>query len=267
MKSEAPKTALDLFRIEEARINEDVAESEKTYNRIIREQEGILAKAKAEREKAGAVLAGMIADFEKIEAELEGEEARRLDQAGLTKAALNEGRVGAEEYFRKGLTAGEITAKAQAVAGEKLADLRSTIRTRAVSLLEAEVAELTAEYEIAFAKQAPAAALSVRLEALLKALKASLASSIGIGGDPGVKALLDAKRRELRNATGKRLDADGWKAFDLAGLKRLRLDPCWPETQLPELERIISEVKTTGRPVSLRLNPNDRENPVGVMWS
>jgi hypothetical protein len=266
MKNESPKTTLDLFRIQEVKINEDVAESEKHYNRIILEQEKIRDAAKAKREKAQEVLASMISDFEKVEAELEAEEMKRLDSAGLTKQALQDGRIGAEEYFKQGLTAGEVQAKAQAIAGEKLADLKSTIRTRAVSLLEAEAAELEAEYQIAFARQAPAAAMRERLAGLLIALEASLASPIGIGGDPGVKAKLDAKQRELRNATGKRLDGDGWKAFDLPALKRLRLDPCWPEAQLPELEKIIAEVKTTGRPVSLRLNPNDRD-PVGVMWS
>ena len=109
-------------------------------------------------------------------------------------------------------------------------------------------------------------ALSVRLEALLKALKASLASPLGVGGDPGVKALLDAKRRELQNATGKRLDGDGWKPLDLVGLKRLRLDPCFPEAQLPELEKIIAEVKTTGQTVRLMLELRDGKTGVAVMW-
>jgi hypothetical protein len=266
VKNEAPKTALDLFRIQEAKINSDVAESEKHYDRVIREQEGILAKARAEREAAAGVLKGMTADYEKIEAELEAEEARRLDSAGLTKKALQDGRIGAADYFKQGLTAGEVQARAAAVAGEKLADLRNTIRTKAVKLLEAEAAELEAEYNIAFARQAPAAAMRERLAGLLIALEASLASPIGIGGEPAVKALLDAKRMELQNATGKRLTSDGWKPFDLAALKRLRLDPTWPDSTLPEVEKIIGEIKTTGRPVSLRLNPNDRENPVGVMW-
>jgi hypothetical protein len=269
MKNEAPKTPLDRFRIEEAKINEDVAESEKSYNRIIREQEGILAKAKAVREAAAGVLKGMIADYEKIDMELEAKEMKRLEAEGLTKAALNDGQISAEKYFNEGLTAGEITAKAQAITTEKLVDLRSAVRAKAVKLLEAEAAELEAEYQIFCAERAPAATMRTRLAGLLKALEASLNSSLGIGGEPAVGAIRYAKLRELRNATKGYLpgDGDGWKDYDLAGLKRLRLDPCWPVEQIPELEKIIAEVKMTGRSCRLMLDSMDRKNPVNVMWS
>ncbi len=269
MKNEVPKTALDRFRIQEAKINEDVAESEKHYDRVIREQEKILTKAKAEREKAAAVLAGMIADYEKIDAELEAEEARRIDSADLTKQALQDGRIGAADFFKQGLTAGEIQAKAQAVAGEKLADLRSATRAKAVKLLEAEVAELEAEYQLAYARQAPAATMRERLAGLLIALEASLRSPIGVGSTPDVRYQWEAKKRDLRNACVGWLpgDGSGWKDYDLAGLKRLRLDPCWPEAQLPELEKIIAEAKTTGRTCRLMLDPMNRKNPVNIMWN
>lgn len=261
-----PESALDQFRIQEAKINEDVAESEKYYDRVIREQEKIRDAAKAEREKAAGVLAGLIADFEKIEAELEAEAVTRLDAEGKTKAALNEGRVSASEYFKRGLTAGEVTAKAQASASEKLGNLRDLIRTKAVKVLELEAAELEAEYNIWFARIAPAAAMKERLAGLIKALESSLSSPLGIGGDPGVKAMRDAKLNELNNAQGRRLTGDGWKDFDLQGLKRLRLDPTWPESELPKLEEIISEAKTTGRRVRVMLDPMHKPH-VLTMWS
>ena len=87
MKSKGPEavTALDQFRIQEAAMNVDVAESEKHYDRIIEEQTKIREGATAARAKAQAVLAGMIEDYERIDAELEGEAAKRMDLAGLTK--------------------------------------------------------------------------------------------------------------------------------------------------------------------------------------
>jgi hypothetical protein len=262
-----PETSLDRFRIEEAKINEDVAESEKHYSRVIREQEKIRDAAKVEREKAAAALALLIADFEKIDAELEAEETRRLDAAGLTKAALNEGRISAAEFFKHGLTAGEITAKAQGAASEKLTDLRNMIRAKAVKLLELEEKEFRAEWEIWCASTFPAATLRERLAALLKALEASLSS--GIGGGPLIKTKLDMKVHELRNATKGRIsgDGEGWQDFDLAGLKRLRLNPTWPADQLQKLEEIIAEAKTTGRACRLMLDVRDKRNVVRVMWS
>lgn len=261
------ETALDRFRIEEAKINEDVAESEKHYSRVIREQEKIRDLAKTEREKAAAVLAGMIGEFEKIDAELEAEELARLDAEGLTKAALNEGRISAAEFYKRGLTAGEVTAKAQAAASEKLTDLRNIIRAKAIKLLELEKQEFQAEWEIWCASTFPAATLRERLAAMLKALEASLSS--GIGGGPLIKTKLDMKVRELRNATKGRIpgDGEGWQDYDLAGLKRLRLNPTWPEDQLQKLEEIIAEAKTTGRACRLMLDVRDKRNAVRVIWS
>ncbi|MGB9005912.1 MAG: hypothetical protein WCB96_09330 [Candidatus Aminicenantales bacterium] len=269
MKNEAPKTTMDLFRIQEAKINEDVAEAEKYYDRVIVEQEKLLTKTRVEREKAAAILASMIADYEKIDAELEAEEMKRLDSADLTKQALVDGRIGAAEYFVKGLTAAEIQVKLQAVAGEKLADLRSAVRAKAIKLLEAEAAELEAEHQIAFARQAPAATMRERLAGLLIALESSLRSPIGVCSLPDVGSRWEAKKRDLRNARVGWLPGygSGWKDYDLAGLKRLRLDPCWPEDQLSELEKIIAEAKITGRTCRVMLDYTNPKNPVNVMWS
>lgn len=268
MKKPETVTALDQFRIQEAAINADVLASEKHYDRIIEEQTKIRERASAERAKAQAVLAGMIADFERIDAELEGEATKRMDLAGLTKAALKDGRITAGDYFKGGISDAQVIAKAQADANAKLADLREVTRAQAVRVLELEEAELEADYNIAFAQVAPAAAFRERLAALLKALELSLASPLGVTGG-GFKNALDVKRRELRNATKGYMPGDGtgWLDFaDVAGLKRLRLDPTWPLEALPKLEEIIAEAKTTGRACRLMLDSRDRKDPVRVMW-
>jgi hypothetical protein len=262
------ETALDRFKVEEEKIRAVVADGEKHYDRVIEEQTKIRDKAKIERLKAAAIVADMTADFEKIEADLEAEEVKRLDASGLTKAALDAGRIGAAEYYKQGLTAGEITTKAAAVASEKLADLKTAIRAKALRLIELEAAELDADYNIAFAMQAPAASFREKLAALLKSLEANLASPWGIGGEPGIKSLRDSKMRELRYAKQGRLpgEGSGWTSCDLAGLKRLRLDPLFPADQLGRLDEIIAEAKATGRGVRLQIDPRDRKNPIGLMW-
>jgi hypothetical protein len=262
-----PETVLDKFRIQEADINRDVAMAEKHWNDVLSKQEKIQAEAKAAADKERLVLERMTADFEKIEAELEAEERARLDAAGLTKAALDRGEITPAEYFKQGLTAGEITSKVQAAAAEKLEHLKSAIRAKAVKVLELEEQELRAEWECWCASTFPAATMAERLKGLLKALEASLSS--GIGGGPGVKTRLDMKTRELRNATKGHIagDGEGWRDFDLTGLKRLRLNPTWPADQLPKLEEIIAEAKTTGRACRLMLDFRQSKNPVNVMWS
>lgn len=258
-------TALDQFRIQEAAINADALESEKHYARVIKEQTKIQDQAAAARAKAQAILAGMVSDFERISDELEAEETKRLDLAGVTRQALTDGRITADAFFRTGLTDAEAAAKAQAAATEKLSALRDVARAQGVKVLELEAAELDAAYNVAFAQAAPAAAFRERLAALLKALDTSLASPLGIGGDPGVKTMRDAKLTQLQNAQGKRLTGDGWKDYDLAALKRLRLDPTFPESELGRLEEIIVEARTTGRRVRLMLDPR-RKPHVSTIW-
>jgi len=259
------ETALDRFKVEEVKIRADVAESEEHYNRVIRDQEKIRDRAKIEREKAAAVLAGMMADFEKIEADQEAEARADLDAAGLTKAALADGRIGMAEYFTKGITDAEAGKRARAEAVAKLADLREVTRAQAVHVLELEAEELEAAYNVAYAMTAPAAAFRERLAALLKALEAALSSPLGVTGG-GAKYARDAAKAKLDAAQGKRLAGDGWQDYDLAGLKRLRLDPTWPEAELPRLEEIISEAKANGRRVRLMLNPSHKPH-VSTMWS
>ncbi len=266
VESKTPKTALDVYRVQEEKIREDVAASEKHYNRIIAEQEKVRDAARVRREKGQEVLAGMTADFERIEAQLEAEETARLEAQDVTKKALDEGRTTAAEYFAKGISEKDAIAKAQAAAQEKLTDLRQTIRAKHRALLEAEAVELEAEYNIAFARTAPASAFRERLVQMLVALEASLRSPIGINSTPDVKARLDAKQRDLRNAQGKRLDSDGWQDYDLAGLKRLRLDPRWPEDRLPDLERIIAQARTNGGGCRLMLDLRGGKCSVAVMW-
>ena len=262
-------TALTPFRIEEAKINEAVAEAETHCERVIREQEKIRDVKKAEREKAAGVLARMKADFEKIEGDLEGEERARLDAADLTKAALNEGRISAAAYFKQGLTAEEITAKAAKASAEKLVDLRDAIRTQATRVIELEAAEAEADFEVSFARTYPAVTMRERLAALLKALEASLNSPIGLGGTLAAKNTSDAKKRELRYAKDGRLPGEGSsiRIYDLAGLKRLRFDPLFPAAELGRLDQIILEAKTTGRTCGLSIDPRDRKNPIVLIWN
>ena len=250
MKSKGPEavTALDQFRIQEAAINADVAESEKHYDRIIEEQTKIREGATAARAKAQAVLAGMIEDYERIDAELEGEAAKRMDLAGLTKQSLADGRITPGVFFKQGLTDAEATAKAQAAASEKLAAMREATRAQAVRVMELELAEAEAEYNIAFAMTAPASAFREKLAALLKALEASLASPLGVTGG-GTRYAYEAKKAELQIATSGRLrgQGTGWIDYDLAGLKRLRLSPLFPWNCCRTSKRLLLNVKRGGR--------------------
>jgi len=267
LKKNEPTTPLDRFRIEEEKINETTNESEKYYKQVIVDQTKILDQVKALREKEQGILDKMIQDFEKVEAEAEGEERSKIEGQRLTRKDMEEGRLSLEQYYRMGKTEADIQKAVNENVERKLTDLKSAIRKKGVQLLELEVKELQAEWEIWCASTFPAASMAERLKALLKALEASLSS--GIGNGPAVKTMLDKKARELRDATRGPMPGDGtgWMDLDLAGLKRLRLNPTWPEAQLPALEKIITEAKTTERTCRVLLDVRDKKNPVGVMWN
>jgi hypothetical protein len=256
------------FRIEEAKINEVVAESEKYSERVIREQEKVRDTKKAEREKGQAIVEGMITEFETLESRLEGEELKRLDAQGLTKKLLGDGQISGAEYFQKGITDKEAMKRAQADASEKLADLRNAVREKAFKVLEIEDAEAAAAFEIAFASSYPAVTMRERLKSLVASLEASLNSPIGLGGMLASQSISHAKHEKLQIATRGYMNGtgSGWIDYDLAGLKKLRFNPCFPVDQLPELEKIIAEAKTTGRGVRLQVTRCDGKNVLSLMW-
>ncbi len=264
-KPEELMTPFERFKIEEERIREEARESEARCNKIIREKEKVRDAVAAGRAKAQAILDGMIKTYERVDAELEGEAAKRMDLAGLTKESVADGRITADAYFRGGLTDAEATAKAQAEASAKLADLRDVARGQAVKVLELEFEEADAEYQIDHARTYPAIAFRERLASLLKAVET-------YGGMGGGLSSLDKRNRaeaDLRIATKGRIpgmDGRGWITYDLTSLKRLRLDPLWPIDQLPRLEEIIAEAATTGRSVRLMIDSRDQKKPIGVMW-
>jgi hypothetical protein len=265
MRKPEELTRFDLFKIEEEKIRATAAESEKRCDAVIREKEKVRDAIKPGLAKAQNIVNGMIADFEKIEADLEGEELKRLDAQDLTKAAMTEGRITAEEYFRNGLTSGDATARAHAAAAAKLADLRDAIREKNKAILKLELELADAEYNIDFARTYPAVAFREKLAALLKAVD----NNVGKGGELASKYARDRKAADLRIATEGRIpgiDGGGWNDYDLQGLRRLRFDPTFEADQLPRLDEIIAEAKATGRGVRLMIDPRDRKNPVNVMW-
>jgi hypothetical protein len=267
MRKPEELTPLQRFQVEEEKIRADTATAQKHYDDLVRRQEKILSAARTEREKVAASLAADVADFERIEAGLEAVERERLDARGMTRKALDEGKISGAEFYKQGLTEGEVTTKARAVAAEKLTAMRDAIRAKGVKLLEFEVKEADAAFEADFGRVYPAMAMLERLKALVKNLEGDLSSPIGMGGMVSSQSARDEKRRRLNNATGKRLYSDGWEGYDLAGLKRLRLDPCFPAEQLPRLEGIITEAAETGRSCRLMLDPRDKRNPINLMWS
>lgn len=268
MKTE-DMTAMERFRAEETTIRRDVLESEKYYSKIIREQEKKREAVGAELEKARSILLGMQADFLRLEDEAEAEARERLDAEGKTKTALHEGRVTADEYFRNGLTAAEEKTAAYSAAAEKLADLRDMARAQAVRVLELEAEKAEAEYNIAYAKTAPAAAFREKLKALLEALEKSLSSPLGVSA-PGGKCERDAAAQRLQIAKHGPMSGEGtgWKDYDVDGLRRLKLDPTFPVPYLPRLEALLAEAKGNGRGVRLMLDPRERgPEAVKVMWA
>ena len=256
------------FRIEEAAILSAVSEAEKHYERVIIEQGKVHAAKKAEREKGQAIVARMVAEYETLEAQLEGEELKRLDAQGLTKQLLSDGTISGTEYFQKGISDKEARERARADASEKLADLRNAIREKAFKVLELEDAEDEADYNVIFAGSYPAETMRQRLKSLVASLDASLNSPSGLGGTLASQSIHLAKHEELQIATRGYFNGSGsgWIDYDLAGLKKLRFTSSFPVDLLPELEKIIAEAKTTGRGVRLQVLKNDGKNVLNVMW-
>jgi GTP cyclohydrolase II len=239
------ETILGEFRKREAEIKKEGEERDKVAAAQLKESEKKLKGIRAELDAARLNYASMVVDYMTTETTEAAKTAARLKESELTVEAMKAGRGTMREYLERGLSDDALQKKAAGEAASKLTAGMAVIRDQSRAIIILEKAEADELKKIYYAQASPAQNQILKLRAEIETLNHGV--GIVLESSPLAAYQSDEKRDALARANGKFIAGKTWEDLDLEGLRRLRFDCEIADRFLPDLDRIISEVKPMER--------------------
>jgi hypothetical protein len=242
-KMSGPKSILEIFE-ETEKENRKVCEKVEAENAAkARTEERKLADLEARLEKERGILAGMMADYGRIEGELQTAAAAEIEAKGITAARMKAGEISVDEFLRAGLNAQAIKKQAADETKAKLADVWKMIREKRVEIYRLEDDFAAANYTLGYLT---AASPKLRLEKLKEEVESfqrslnPVAEACMAAGNAAKKA-----KENFLLAQGKGIFNLIWDNLTFGEIQDLRFDPRIPEALIPEVEGFLLSADPT----------------------
>jgi hypothetical protein len=250
MEGVTPQTILQEYRQREAAIKKEAEERDKLAAIQLKESEKKLKDIRSRLDAARLNYAAMVVDYTTMENAEAAKLAARLKESELTAEAMKAGRGTMREYLERGLSDDALQKKAAGEAAAKLTAGIAVIRDQSKSILELEKAEADELKKIYYAQASPAQNQILKLKAEIETLERGVGVIYELS--PLAAYQSDEKRDALLRASGRFIAGKTWDNLDLDGLRRLRFDAEIPDVFLPDLEKIIQQIKD-GQRVNVHL--------------
>jgi hypothetical protein len=244
------QTILGAFRQREAEIKLEGERRDREAATQLRESEARVKNIRAKLTAARLNYAAMIEGYRAVEAAEAAKAADKLRESETTLAKVSAGAASLKDFMEAGLTEDAIGKKAAGEAAGKLTAGLAVIRDQSRAILELEIDETEELLNISYAQAEPAKNQILKLRAECETLDRGVA--LVMEGRPQVYYTREEKKSGLMRANGKFLNGRTWEGLDLDALRALRFDCEIADAFMPDLERIIREVKP-GQVVNVHL--------------
>jgi outer membrane murein-binding lipoprotein Lpp len=232
------ETILGNYRDRERKVKADCDAHDKLLKEKTRAREKELEAIADDLRPKRTVLAVMTADYKHLEAELTAAARARDTDAAAIGERVKTGQAAIAEI----LSAKGCERKARIEATEKLADAARLIRTLAAEIYRLEFQEAAAKERIYAYQSYPAELQVQKLLAEIDTLRVGIASVQG--GGSKARFDLDRAKDNVDLCAGKfALSGMVWPNLSYEEMCDVRLDPRLPDAYLPELEKILAEIK------------------------
>ena len=204
----------------------------------IRTEERKLSDARAQLEKERGIRARLMADYGRVESELQTAATAEIEAKAVTAEKVKRGEVSVDEYLKGGMNQAAIRKQAADETRAKLAGLAKILREKSARIYELETAEAEAVYILAYLTYASP---HLRLEKLKQGLQGferslnPLAESLMAAGNSRNSA-----ENNLLHAQGKHVFNILWDSISVLEIKDLLFDARIPENLLPQIEEFLS---------------------------
>jgi hypothetical protein len=215
------------------------------------------ADAEARLEKERATLAGMMADYARIEGELTTAAAAEIESKAITAAKVQAGEASVDDFLKSGMNAKAIKKQAAGETAAKLADVMKMIREKRVQIYELESQEAEAAYHVAFSTmfipRLRLEKLKQEVDLFTKSLNPVYEAYI-IAGASSKKA-----KENFQLTQGYPITNIIWDSLTFEEVKNLKFDPRIPANLIPDIDAFLAKadpdekysgklVHTGGRP-------------------
>jgi hypothetical protein len=245
-----PQTILQEYRQREAAIKKEADERDKLAAIQLKESEKKLKDIRSRLDAARLNYAAMIVDYTATENAEAAKLAATLRESETTLDKVKGGQASLRDFLEKGLSEEALGKKAAGEAAAKMTAGIAVIRDQSKSILELEKAEADELKKIYFAQASPAQNQILKLKAEIETLERGVAVVYELS--PLAAYQSDEKRDALLRASGRFIAGKTWFGLDLEGLRRLRFDCEIADVFLPDLEKIIQQIKD-GQRVNVHL--------------
>ncbi len=244
------QTILQEYRQREAAIKKEADERDKVSAGELRELEKQLKGIRAQLDQARVSRASAMADYMTIEDREAAKVAARLQESEPTVDKVKADPSKLRDYLEKGLSESGLQKRAAAEAADKLKSGLGIIRDLGRQILVFERDEARCLKQIYYHQAEPATLQIKKLKSEIEVLER--AAGIVWEFYPAAQATVEEKEHALTRANGKFIASKTWDDLDLDGLRRLRFDCEIADVFLPDLEKIIQQIKD-GQRVNVHL--------------
>jgi len=235
------ETILTQFKAREAEIKAQAAERDKAAAIQLQASEkrvkDIRAKLTAARENYDV----MVADYMAVENAETMKSAAKLQESEMTLTKVKDKQASLKDFLETGLNDDALQKKAAGEAAGKLTAGLAVIRDQSRAILQLEKDEWDELLNIYYFQVEPARNQTLKLRAEIETLDRGI--SLVMEGGPHARSQKEEKQNALARANGKFITGKTWKDLDLEGLRALRFNCEIADVFLPDLEKIISEIK------------------------
>jgi hypothetical protein len=208
---------------------------------------------KKEHDALAGRIAGMTADYAKILAETQAEEAAAIAAASVVKEDLTAGRVTVSEFLKVGKRKADIEKEARAAALEKMAKVRDAVRLLGLQRYQvaAKIADLQEKISSQFSEVA--GNFWHKLDSMKRQLEAQGVSASGI-------TVAHFRNQEAQNDLsltkgGVVFHGKQWIVKSIEDVRLLALDPIIQPEHFGELEKFAGQLEGQDFPLTVNYLP------------
>jgi len=258
------KSTMDLLREKEAEIRAKVGALEGELSSKIKEQERRKAAAQSTTARLKAELEQLEAGYIEARGKLEDEAQKDLEAHALMIDDVRSGKISMRDYLAQGTNAAEIQKKAKAAVDVKMLELARLVREKRRAVIEAELEEANADYELLYLLTAPGLLWVQTLKDFIPHAEATLGGIMG--GWPLCRKVRDDKEAQLHRIKNDGIaQGERWANLDEQGLRELKLNPEVLEVWFPEIDRGIEMIAGTGDRVDIVAVYNGRRQGLEII--
>ena len=258
------KSTMDLLQEKEAEIRAKVRALEGELSSKIKEQDRRKAAAQSTTARLKAELEQLEAGYIEARGKLEDEAQKDLEAHALMIDDVRSGKTSMADYLAQGTNAAEIQKKAKAAADVKMLELARLVREKRRAVIEAELEEANADYELLYLLTAPGLLWVQTLKDFIPHAEATLGGIMG--GWPLCRKVRDDKEAQLHRIKNDGIaQGERWANLDEQGLRELKLNPEVLEVWFPEIDRGIEMIAGTGDRVDIVAVYNGRRQGLEII--